>query len=167
MIEIRLDVDSVAALADAWRRAPDVVQDELRRYITTVTAHLQGEVQERTPTYLGTLRKSIIGDVRALPGIGVEGVIGSPLAYAVPVELGSKPHMPPVQPLVEWAKAKLGVRGKEAERVGFAVARKISRTGTAGAFMFRDTFEANEARVVRGFDVVVRRIADRLAGGAA
>ena len=33
--------------------------------------------------------------------------------------------------------------------------------------MFRDTYEANEAAISRGFAETVRRIASRLAGGAA
>lgn len=169
MLRIEMDAESVAAYARAWEQAPEIAQDELLRYVETTTAHLQGEVQERTPTTYGTLRASIVGSVRALPGLGVEGVIGTPLSYAVAVELGTKPHMPPVEPLINWARQKLGVSGKEAERAGWAVARKIARRGTEGHFMFANTFEANRDDVVRGFDVVVRRIAERIAdapGGA-
>ncbi len=166
MLRIEMNADSIRAIEAAWRQAPDIVQDELRQFVTTVTAHIQGEVQERTPTTFGTLRASIIGDVRALPGLGFEGVVGSSLAYAVPVELGTKPHTPPIAPLVQWARQKLALRGAEAKRAAWGIARKIAARGTEGHFMFRDTFEANQAQVVRGFDVVVRRIAARIAGGA-
>jgi len=128
--------------------------------------HLQAEVQDRTPTTHGTLRVSILGDVRPLAGLGMEGVVGTSLAYALPVELGTKPHMPPVAPLVQWAKQKLGVSGKEAERAGWAIARKIARVGTKGHFMFATAFAENEAQIVRGFGVAVSRIERRIAGEA-
>lgn len=160
------DMTDVARLAAAMRQAPDIVQDELRQFVTTAVNHLQAEVQDRTPITHGTLRVSILGDVHALDGLGVEGVVRTSLAYALPVELGTKPHMPPVAPLVAWAEQKLGVKGKEAERAGWAIARKISRTGTKGYFMFANAFEANEAQIVRGFGVAVDRIEQRIAGAA-
>ena len=166
-MRIGLQLYDVQRAAAAMRRAPELVQRELRAFVADATAHLQSEVQRLTPTTAGTLRASIVGDVRVLPGIGVEGVVGTPLAYAVPVEMGTKPHMPPVAPLVLWAQQKLGVRGDEALSAAYAVARKIARRGTEGQFMFRDTFESNEAAISRGFTETVRTIARRIAGGAA
>jgi len=37
---------------------------------------------------------------------------------------------PPISPLEDWAKAKLGLQGKEALNVAFAVSNKIAREGT-------------------------------------
>jgi len=160
---IRPDMADVEKLAVAMRVAPDIVQDELRGFVSAVTNHMQKEVTDRVPTTHGTLRASIIGNFRPLPGLGFEGVVGTSLSYAIPVELGTKPHMPPVQPLVEWARQKLGVSGKEAERAGWGIARKIARQGTKGHFMFADAFSANEAQVVSGFGECVSRIERRIA----
>lgn len=167
MLKIEMDVDTLRAYAAAWQHAPAIAEDELQQFVQQAVAHLQGEVQERTPTTYGTLRASIIGDVRVLPGIAVQGRVGTPLAYAVAVELGTKPHMPPVEPLINWARQKLGVRGKEAESAGWAVARKIAARGTEGHFMFRDTWNANQADIARGFSVAVGRIVRRLSGDPA
>lgn len=164
MLRIELDAETIRPYAEAWVKAPDIVEDELRQFVETAVAHLQGEVQERTPTTFGTLRASLIGQVEVLPGLAVQGRVGTPLAHAVAVELGTKPHMPPVEPLINWARQKLGVRGKEAEAAGWAVARKIAARGTKGHFMFTDTWNANEANIARGFSIAVRRIADRIAG---
>jgi hypothetical protein len=61
----------------------------------------------------------------------------------VPVELGTRPHFPPVDALMDWVKVKLGISSPtEARRVAFLVARKIAARGTQGAFMFRDAFNA-------------------------
>jgi hypothetical protein len=32
----------------------------------------------------------------------VIGVVGSPLAYALPVEIGTRPHFPPVAAILDW-----------------------------------------------------------------
>ncbi|WP_287365113.1 HK97 gp10 family phage protein [Thauera sp.] len=167
MLRIELDTDALRTYADAWTMAPEIVEGELRQFVETVVAHLQGEVQERTPTTFGTLRASIIGDVQVLPGIAVQGRVGTPLAYAVAVELGTKPHMPPVEPLINWARQKLGVSGKQAESAGWAIAKSIAARGTKGHFMFADTWDANQAQVARGFEIAVGRIVRRLAGDPA
>jgi len=45
---------------------------------------------------------------------------------------GRKPgKMPPVSALLPWVNAKLGISGKEALRVAFAVATKIKNEGTS------------------------------------
>lgn len=167
MLRVELDADALRAYADAWTKAPEILEGELRQFVETVIAHLQGEVQERTPTTFGTLRASIIGDVQVLPGIAVQGRVGTPLAYAVAVELGTKPHMPPVQPLINWARQKLGVSGKQAESAGWAIAKSIARRGTKGHYMFTDTWDANQAQIERGFDIAVGHITRRLAGDTA
>ena len=167
LLRVQIDANTLGQYQKLWAQAPDIALQEMRGFIEFWVAHLQGEVQERTPTNMGTLRNSIIGNVREIRGFGVEGVVGTPLNYAVAVELGTKPHMPPVWPLAMWAQKKLGLRGDAAMSAGYAIARKIARRGTEGKFMFRDTYEANEAAISRGFTETVRRIANRLAGGAA
>lgn len=163
-MQIDFDVAQLKRLAAAFEQAPSIVEEEVERFVAAATAHLQGEVQERTPTAHGTLRASIIGDVRRVPGIGVEGIVGTPLAYAPAVEEGTRPHMPPVEPLAAWARQKLGVSGREATRAAWAIARKIARVGTEGAFMFQRTFDANQAQIRDGLDECLARIESRLMG---
>lgn len=152
----------VQTLRAAFLRVPEVAARELHAFMVRTTAHLQAEVQERTPTTHGTLRASIFGEVRAFDGgFGVEGLIGTSLAYAPAVEHGTKPHHPPIEPLVDWARQKLALSGTEARRAAHAIAWKIARKGTEGAFMFRDTFNANRAQVLDEFG----RMANRLAAG--
>ncbi len=160
--KVEIDARQVARLGRQIAQAPDVVREELRGFVETTMAHLQGEVQERTPTTQGTLRTSITSQVRELQGLGLEGRVGSPLGYATAVELGAKPHMPPVAPLEHWAQARLGLRGKEARQAAWAIARKIARVGTEGAFMFRDTFEDNQGAIQAGLSRAVERIAQRI-----
>lgn len=162
-MRIDVEVGTLEQLRTAFERAPEIAQAELSRFMTAAVAHLQGEVQQRTPTHRGTLRASIIGSVRPLDGLGVEGVVGTSAAYAIPVELGAAPHMPPVEPLIDWARSKLGVSGKAAERAGRAIARKIARQGTRAVRMFGESLVDNRAQLARGFAIAVRRMLARIA----
>ncbi len=47
------------------------------------------------------------------------------------MEYGTRPHMPPVAPLIVWATRKFGVDEAEAEAIAWAVAKKIAREGIA------------------------------------
>ena len=87
------------------------------------------------------------------------------MAYAVPVELGTGPHMPPIRPLADWAEHKLGVAPEKARSVGYRIARKIAAKGTDGAHMFERAFTSNEAQVRTIFAQCPN--SDRMAGGAA
>lgn len=159
-MKITPEARDVQTLRTAFMQMPDVAARELHAFMVRTTAHLQTEVQERTPTTHGTLRASIFGEVRAFDaGFGVEGLVGTTLAYAPAVELGTKPHFPPIEPLVDWARQKLALSGTEARRAAHAIARKIARKGTTGAFMFRDTFNENRAQVLDEFGRMANRLA--------
>jgi hypothetical protein len=60
--------------------------------------------------------------------------------YAIIVERGRRAgaRQPPVAALVPWVRDKFGLRGAEARRVAFLVARKISERGIAGRPVLRD-----------------------------
>lgn len=160
---ITITLDGWERLEQAFRQAPEIVRQELDTFMHAATQHMQSEVQDRTPAALGTLRASIHGSTERMAD-GVLGVVGTAQPYAVPVELGTKPHFPPVQSLEDWVRAKLGVRGAEVRRVAYLVARKISRKGTKGHFMFRDAFQENEAEVQRQFNATGARILARVGG---
>lgn len=180
---IALDADALVTVADAFLRAPTMVRAELRGFLVRVVAHLQAEVVERTPKAQGHLQRSIIGDVVELPGLGMEGVVSSALNYAAPVELGTKPHWAPIEPLRDWVKAKAnlegtyfdGVTGKRprndaqrdareqaVERIARRVQIAIARRGTLAVGMFHQAEAANAALIRAQFNETARRIADRL-----
>jgi hypothetical protein len=161
-MEIRVDLSGLSNLQAMLAQTPAIVDQEFRTFLHGAVAHLQAEVQQRTPTNHGALRASIFGEVNAVRGIGVEGVVGTSLAYAVPVELGSRPHTPPIEPLVDWAIQKFGLDEKAARKAAFGIAYRIARRGTAGHGMFNITYARNRAQIERGVAATVRRIADRM-----
>jgi hypothetical protein len=52
------------------------------------------------------------------------------------IEYGTRPHMPPIAPLVVWATRKFGVEENEARAIAWAVAKKIAVAGTEPRFVF-------------------------------
>ncbi len=61
------------------------------------------------------------------------------VGYAAPVEFGSAPHYPPIEPLKDWAKRVL-----HEEQAAYAVQKKIGREGTEPQPFFRPAL--NQAR---------------------
>lgn len=177
----------------AWGRAPQAVERELRAFMLRATLQLEAASKEGTPTDRGTLRGSIFSAVTPIEGgLGVEGVVGTALNYALPVELGAKPHWVPLEALVDWVKRKglaavtpypRGVPRKKRKKIAarreaavlqvarairFAIARRGTsqwqrdKRGTPGAEMFLEAFEGLQAQIARDFEALAQRLADEL-----
>ncbi len=168
--QMSIDASDVVSLSEAWSKAPEMVIDELSGGVLESSLFLEREVQERTPVGVGGgggLRGSIGARPVQVSTMAVIGTVGTSLAYAVPVELGTRPHRPPVRPLIEWAAQKFGVSLEEAERIGWAVQQKIAKVGTDGAFMFTRALDDGRAQVERIIEGRIRRVVARLAEGGA
>lgn len=171
-------------VTQALAAAPQVVASELDRFFAIVLPQLTSEIVDRTPASQGHLRQSIIGS-SSVNESGFLGVISTPLNYAMPVELGSRPH--PVSEegilqIAEWAKRTLPLgqsvslktgrplKAKGVEEAALAAAHaiawKIRAKGSKGAFMFRDAFQQNRAWVIAQFEQAVDRIVRRIGGAA-
>lgn len=165
--EYAIGLDKLQALGDAFAQAPEMVQRELLAAAAEADALIQREVQEAMPTAHGTLRASVFHD-EAISDTGVTGLVATPLIYGEPIELGTRPHFPPIEPLMDWVGVKLGIQGDVARRAAaFAIAVKISRVGTAGQFPFKTVYERVQAQVQAIFDGAAARIAAQLVPGGA
>lgn len=153
----------------ALTATPERLTRALQGAVLESTMWLTREVKERTPTATGTLRNSLVwsspetvGGVvrgavfsdrsragRAPPPGGVPLGVGSPLLYAAPVEFGTRPHHPPIQPLIDWVELKLGLRGREAESAARRIAWAIARRGTRGTGMFRAALARAQMPITR------------------
>ncbi|MBF0416992.1 MAG: HK97 gp10 family phage protein [Magnetococcales bacterium] len=179
----RLQIDT-GGLVDLVRRlehAPDEVVGALKLAMMEALELLSSEAQERTPIASGVLRASIFPVMPQVQGDAVIGAVvssrdqtsgitlgmGSPLNYAVPVELGTKPHMPPLQPLIDWVKLKLGIRDpEERETVAQKIRWKIYRHGTPGHRMFLRALEVCKPRIDAIFAHYMRIAIERTRGGS-
>lgn len=157
------------ALAAAWAKAPELTAQVLERRLMEAQLLAYREIVERTPVGAsggaGGLRNSIQPSAVSRAGQRLTATIGTTLVYAAPVETGSKPHMPPIAPLVDWVEARLDLKGDEAESVARRIAWKIKRHGTKGKFMFRDGLAATKDQIERIFAGAANEVAARMAGG--
>lgn len=163
-VDIKIDLSEVETVRRALRRLGPAAATALQAGVSEGTLLMERETVDRTPRGAGGgagLAASIGAEFFGLGGSEVEGHVTTPLPHAVPVEVGTRPHFPPVLPIAEWAVAKLGISGRDAMGVAYAVARKIARDGTAGAEMFRRTFDANTDQVKT---IQIRRLEAALAG---
>lgn len=166
-MEIAIDFSALTALRAQVAKAPDVVREELLAAMTEADVKLTAQVQELTPHAHGTLRGSMT-HVERVREFGVEGHVGSPLSYAEYVDLGTRPHFPPVEALMDWVKARFGTQSeREARSIAFLIARKISRVGTKGQNIYGGALAhlAPEIRAI--FAAAQERIAARIIGAQA
>lgn len=148
-METRLQILNDQRVIRALGESPELFAEAFVPAAWEAALLVQREVVERTPRgATAALANSIQArDPEILPE-GVIAAVGTSLSYAEPVELGTRPHMPPVEPIQLWVQAKLGISDpEEAERVAYLIAWKIKARGTEGAFMFEKGLEATEEQV--------------------
>ncbi|MBX3588848.1 MAG: hypothetical protein KF796_19625 [Ramlibacter sp.] len=164
--DVSISAKALQILERAWREAPELAREEMRAATTTATLLYEREVKEAMPRgATGLTAASITSDVFSQPA-GVLGVVGSTQPSAAFVELGTRPHMPPVAALVPWVREVLGVDASRARSVAFLVARKIATKGTPAQRPFEKTLQRLEGQIVRMFEDAADRLAQRLPGGA-
>jgi len=165
VVSISLDTTLAKQFAQFLQTAPEVAEKEISIGIRELLLLLKREVKERTPVGVGGgsgLRGSISSQHR---GTDLYGRVFSPLAYALPVELGAKPHFPPIQPLQDWVESKLGVPASESKSVAFLIARKISKTGTKGVHMFENAFNATTPQMEKRLNTAIENVIKILEAG--
>jgi hypothetical protein len=87
-------------------------------------------IRANAPEALGDLKRSVEVEEN-------EVVVTAP--HAVAVEVGSRPHMPPIAPLIRWAEVT-GARDPKA--AAWAVANKIKIEGTRPRWFVRGSIPA-------------------------
>ncbi len=162
---LSLSMPALDQIRAAFKQAPGVTINALLAAMTDATVLLQRESMELMPTASGLTRASIAADSFTTP-MGVLGIVGSNQPSAAFVELGTRPHMPPIAPIQRWVQDRLGLSGAEGRRVAWLVARKIARKGTPAQRVFERTLAANQAQVISIFENVAARLANHLGSAA-
>lgn len=162
MAVIQISAPGLVALQQGFERAPIYTREAMLVAMTEATQFLEREVKDALPAVSGLTRASVTSDAFSTSA-GVLGVVGSASVAAAAVELGTRPHMPPVEPLIGWVQEKLGVSAQDARGVAFAVAMKIRRHGTKAQAPFRKTLDRQAAALGRIFEGAAQAVATRLA----
>lgn len=111
------------------RRALDSVEQEMTRIGLEIEKHAANYLDENKINVDGDLKISLTHQVERFQNL-IRLKVGAGARHAPFVHFGTRPHWPPRAPLVRWAKKKFGLTDQDAKRVGYLVARKISKKGT-------------------------------------
>ncbi len=166
---IEIDAHEFAELADYWRRSPDITRTVLMRAMTAADLSLQAKLMTDLPQGAAGsgggagLAASIKTEERALAD-NVLGLVYTDKPYAVYVELGTKPHYPPIQPLIDWVEQKLGLHEEDGGRgVAYAIQHTIGKRGTKPQPVWSATWQAQRPKIEDLFRAAIRRIGTELA----
>lgn len=138
---VRINIDKNAS--QAILQKIDLALDDLADFIFARS-------QELVHVDEGTLKKS--GHVER-EFLDKKIVYDAP--YAAAVEYGSVPHMPPVEPIISWCERVLGLKGKEVERAGWAIAMRIKQRGGIEAPYLRPALDLG---IVKAKEIIERRM---------
>lgn len=162
-IELRYD-DSGAR--SALQKAPDVVARRLDVALSSGARQIMLDARERSPKAFSHLVNSI--------AVRREG----PLHYSVRPEKTYAPwveggRMPMRKTgtengLLEWIRLKINpaAEGKKLDRLGYVIARAITRKGIRPQPFMQPAFEAKRVWVVELADAAMRAAVDEINGGA-
>lgn len=158
---------SLAITIKSVRLAPEEIPPAIRAFLSEAGALVEKCVRQDTPQGVGGtasgLRGSLFNELHESPGLFTE-IIGSNLAYAEPVDAGTKPHFPPVAALIPWVEKFITLEhGETAESVAFLIARAIARRGTPAVRMFERGLEAAQSLLPAmaerlGLDIAARLV---------
>lgn len=144
------------------RRAPELVQREMLAATVEADQLLEREVKDLMPTATGVSRASVFSREQFIEG-GVLGVVGTALPHVVYLELGTKPHFPPILAIEDWVRVKFGLNDeKKIYAAALAIARKIAQRGTLGVGMFHRTWARQKPQVVAMYERALARIQQQL-----
>lgn len=147
-------------LRAVFSKAREVVNREFGLALERTGFLIEGKAKEYAPRNYGNLAGSINTDKPTFLQDNITVRVGTNIHYAPHLEYGTRPHMPPLLPLREWAKRKLGN-----PNLAYAVARSIAKRGTQARNFFKrareEAIAPHDANVRRALDNVVSFLAGK------
>jgi len=158
------------------QKIKDLHGAEMLMAIRTATLMVQRDAKINAPSNTGRLRASIVPSVTSREDV-IEGVVGSNVTYAPYVEFGTKPHWPPLAPIMRWVhlkkmagtysvktKRRTGGAGRQRSEdyiVAKWIQRAIAEHGTKPQKYLEKAFEKNVPRIQQMFDITVQRVIEK------
>lgn len=127
-MDVALDFDK--GLLDRFKDAAlQACENALEKVCIAAKAESEQKCPSGTGDDGGHLSNSIDYKIKK-EADGVYAEYGSYKSYAAAVENGTRPHFPPVSPLIHWVQIKGIANGDAATQVAWAIAHHISKMGT-------------------------------------
>lgn len=135
--------NEIRGLEETQRRMQQMVSDlrgePVMESMRIATLLVDRDAKRNSPSDTGRLRASITPEVTRPNLETTQGVVGSNLSYAPYVELGTRPHFPPLEALAVWAVR----HGMSA----YQVALSISQYGTEAVRFLEDALDMNQDEI--------------------
>lgn len=161
---IEIDTELAQRYAQALTQAPEIAMEELGRGLEECGLLYVREIQEAAMRpdfkFSGTFAQSIAMEREDSP-LDARVKVFSPLNYAAPLELGSRPHWAPIEPLQDWVAGKLGITEPTEN---FNVARSIQRKIAARGTKPKNVFGSSADRLAPQWTEILRTAIARLFG---
>ena len=161
---VKVDMRRIEQLSHAYPAASKAAR---QAKVQEAVVLLEAAVKKDAPYGAGPihLRDTIFGQVYTF-GEKVSGIVGTPVAWAEPLEYGADPHFPPLEPITWWVEKVIGeMDPKQARNIAYAICLKIAKEGTEGKFFFRDALEGNQDMIMRILEEIPSDILRRAGGG--
>lgn len=147
-IMITITIQGLDKLVDRFPKYTEKLKDELDGALKTSIMIVEAESKKNAPKDTGKLMRSHKVEFGYLKASLI------PMAeYAECVHEGTRPHFPPIEPIENWARRKLGKTG-----LGYVIARKIAQKGTKPNPFLRKAAENKKREVVAIFVEAVKRV---------
>ena len=157
--EIKVTVAGLQPLMAMMSRAPELVTEEITKAMKQSTLTIEGEAKQLVPHKTGSLRRSLVSQVRPLLS-GVEGLVGTNIQYGPYVEIGTGIYGPEKRPITPKTAKVLAFKGQD----GQMIFRKNVRGMPARPYL-KPAFEESKARVEEFFRQALKRVLRRLVSG--
>lgn len=154
---VSASAESMAKLATIYRQAPQQFEELVTAAVYEAALFSEAQIKENAPRGAShVLGASFFSNVTALGAGDVLGVVSTPILYAEAVEIGTKPHMPPIAPIEEWVAEVIAPPEEDGvdvvNKIATLVALKIKKHGTEGQFFVRNASVAAEPIMQRAID---------------
>lgn len=171
-----MDENYTQGFENLFNNVSDKVEQFLRYVLLKIHADAVKIIDDNKAFASGEMRKNITEQILREVGVitGVVGV-GANVPYAIFRHEGTKPHFPPIAPLMKWVVQKGLLRKgskpttmraikrskfadqteQQLKSVAFLIARKISRSGTVGLPFLRLALNQNEQFIIDKFKTLL------------
>jgi hypothetical protein len=165
--EYSVRTENLDEVAEALARYPEIASEEIQTTMMTVVIGVANRVGEHTPVFMNRLKPAILASPKVeIVGGEARGIVDAGgVPYALDMEIGPPAgRWPNMGALRRWAHLVLGD-----ESAAGAVARRLfegtSRVQRRPYAMFARGWVDAKGWVSRQFEVMLKRIVERMAGG--
>lgn len=151
----------VAAKKKMEQMAEDISGTPMADGMKQATLLVLRDAKENVPVDGGELKTSLTADIQVKADKTVQGVVGTNVAYAPYMELGAKPHWPPISAgSIAASETSLAKWARRHGLVPYLVARSIARKGLKPRKFLQNAFRKNRETIKKLIGGTVKGIID-------